>query len=502
MAIDEAMLKEFERLNRKIDQLTDANSRLIDEITNQSSLIVQLTAEIAAKDALIAELQRKNGMNSRNSSMPPSLDHFNKPKPSKINRGGNKPKKRSGGQVGHKGSTMRLKDEPDDIHRSLPSDCLVCSQFDCCPSKMNVLDSRSVVDMQMISTQSRYDRIVRTCPIDGRTLLGLYPEGVNAPMQYGPGLKALVVSLSHFGMVSANRIVELLEGMSGVAISDGTVCNILQECAKRCDEQVIPRLKEAILNKDIVHCDETGIRVEGKNHWAHTTSTSDITLVQSHPKRGFTAIQELGILPQYHGIAVHDCWSSYFNENLEHVTKAVCGAHIDRELQGVIENYEGQSWAKRMQNLLYDLYQLKQRLLSEKKEQAPQEVIQQYSETYDRIIRQGLRQNPYRESKQRGRGRPKRGKIRSLLERLEKLKDSVVRFFTDFRVPFSNNTAERSYRMFKVKQKVSGTFRSQQGGANFCSIYSFIDTTRKNGRKLFDELTALFSNSLSLEYLN
>lgn len=502
MAIDEAMLKEFERLNRKIDQLTDANSRLIDEISNQSSLIAQLTAEIAAKDKLIAELQRKNGMNSGNSSMPPSSDRFNKPKPSKINKGESKPKKKSGGQLGHKGSTMKLKDEPDLILPCLPSDCVTCNQFDCCSSKMDVLDSRNVVDIQMITTQSRYDRMVRTCPIDGRKLMGLYPEGVNAPMQYGPGLKAMVVSLSSFGMVSANRIVELLEGMSGVSISDGTVCNILQECARRCEEQVIPHLKEGILKRDIIHCDETGIRVEGKNHWAHTTSTSDITLVQSHPKRGFAAIKDLQILPNYRGIAVHDCWSSYFNESLGHVTKAVCGAHIDRELQGVIENYTSQSWAKRMQRLLFDLYKSKQQLLSEQREQAPKELIQRYSESYDRIVNQGLRQNPYRKPKQRGRGRPKKGRVRSLLERLEKLKDSVLRFFTDFRVPFSNNIAEKSYRMLKVKQKVSGTFRSQQGGANFCSIYSFIDTSRKNGRKLFDELAALFTNSLSLEYLN
>lgn len=509
MVTDEAMLKEFEGLNRKIDQLVDANSRLIDEISNQSSLIAQLTAEIAAKeelivakDELIAELQRKNGMNSGNSSMPPSSDRFTKPKPSKINKGGNKVKKRSGGQIGHKGSTMKLKDEPDQIYPCLPSDCLSCSQFKCCPSKGAVLDSRNVVDIQMITTQSRYDRIVRTCPIDGRKLIGLYPEGVNAPMQYGPGLKAMVVSLSNFGMVSANRIVELLEGMSGVSVSDGTVCNILEECAKRCEDQVIPRLREEILKRDIIHCDETGIRVEGNTHWAHTTSTTDITLLQSHPKRGFAAINELGILPSYRGIAVHDCWSSYFNESLEHVTKAVCGAHIDRELQGVIENHEGQSWAKRMQRLLFTLYTLKQQLLSQEKEQAPEELIHKYFESYDRIVSQGLRQNPYRELKQKGRGRPKKGRVRSLLERLERLKDSVLRFFTDFRVPFSNNVAEKSYRMLKVKQKVSGTFRSQRGGANFCSIYSFIDTSRKNGRKLFDELTALFNNSLSLEYLS
>lgn len=527
MVMDEAILKEFERLNRKIDQLIDANSRLVAEafansrimrkqsalLSNQSLMIGELTdtnkkqveanerlsSEIAAKDELIAKLQSKNGMNSRNSSMPPSSDHFTTPRPSKINKG-DKGKKRSGGQVGHKGSTMRLKAEPDEVHPCLPSDCINCKSLDSCPAKAVVLDSRNVVDVRMITTQSRYDRIGRTCPVDGRKLVGSYPEGVNAPMQYGAGLKALVVSLSSFGMVSANRIVELLEGM-GVSISDGTVCNIVDECARLCDERVIPRLREEILSRDIIHCDETGIKIEGRNHWAHTSSTADITLIQAHPKRGLKAIKDNEILPNYRGIAVHDCWSSYFNKSFDHVTKAVCGAHIDRELQGVIENHKDQRWAKRMQALLAEIYKSKQRLVSQGESKAPNEMIGRYSEQYDKIIRQGHKQSPYKEPKQKGRGRPNKGKVRNLLERLEKLKDAVLRFFTDFRVPFSNNVGERSFRLAKCKQKVSGTFRSRRGGANFCSIYSFIDTSRKNGRRLFDELEALFNKTLSLEYL-
>jgi len=525
--MDEAMLKEFERLNRKIDQLTDTNSHLVTEVSGQSKTILEqsalianqtlmigeltdankkhietnerLIAEIAAKDEQIAKLQRKNGMNSRNSSMPPSSDRFTKPRPSKINEG-DKGKKRSGGQVGHKGSTMRLKAEPDEVRPCLPSDCITCKRLDSCPAKAVVLDSRNVVDVRIITTQSRYDRIGRTCPLDGRKLVGSYPEGVNAPMQYGAGLKALVVSLSSFGMVSANRIVEMLEGV-GVSISDGTVCNIIDECARLCDERVIPRLREEILGRDIIHCDETGIKIKAKNHWAHTSSTADVTLIQTHPKRGLEAIKDIGILPSYQGIAVHDCWPSYFNKSLNHVTKALCGAHIDRELQGVIENHKDQSWAKRMQALLAEIYKSKQRLVSQGESEAPDEMIGRYSEQYDKIIRQGHKQCPFKEPKQKKRGRPSKGKVRNLLERLEKLKDAVLRFFTDFRVPFSNNIAERSYRLAKCKQKVSGTFRSQRGGANFCSIYSFIDTSRKNGRKLFDELEALFNKNLSLEYL-
>jgi transposase len=241
--------------------------------------------------------------------------------------------------------------------------------------------------------------------------------------------------------------------------------------------------------------------VNGKVHWAHTSSTEKITLITAHPKRGVAGILAGGVLDGFEGVAVHDCWGSYYHEKFKDVTHAVCGAHIDRELEGVIQNQK-QRWARSMQKLLGTLYKAKMKLLENGIEFAPKELLVAYSRQYDRILDRAFSRNPYQEPKVMKRGRPKKGKVLSLLERLRDLKDDVLRFFTDFRVPFSNNVGEKSFRLSKLKMKIAGTFRSPEGGSNFCSIFSIIDTVRKNGCNAFEALSRLFNNSFSLAFLS
>ena len=201
------------------------------------------------------------------------------------------------------------------------------------------------------------------------------------------------------------------------------------------------------------------------------------------------------------GVVAHDCWSSYYNDAFKHATHACCGAHIDRELEGVIQNHR-QRWAKSMQNLLSKLYKTKSKLTARGHSNAPKKLVQEFSAGYDRILERGFSRNPYQEPKERKRGKPKKGKVLCLLERLRDLKDDVLRFFTDFRVPFSNNIAERSFRMSKLKMKTAGSFRSADGGSNFCWIFSIIDTVRKNGGNPLKALEQLFNNSFSLAFLD
>jgi len=519
--------KEFGTLNRKIDRLSATNGKLVSQVvslssqvSSQASLISEVNAQnktqaqtidklsltidelkglLAAKDAELVKLREQVNKDSTNSSKPSSTDFFNKPKPSAINKGGPSPaKKKNGGQQGHTGSTMKLKAEPDAVHACLPSECITCPHCESCKSR--VAESRHVVDVHITSEQSRYDRIERICPKDGRTLSGSFPEGVKAPQQYGERLKALVVTLSSFGMVSASRISQMLEGMAGIGISDGTVCNIISDCANRC-EPFIAGLKEKVIGSDVAHFDESGIRVSGKIHWAHTSSTEQVTLISAHRKRGVDGIVAAGVLSQFGGIAVSDCWGSYFNDEFSLATHAVCGAHIDRELEGAIQNTK-QKWARSMQKLLGDMYDAKRRLIEDGHAKAPDPVIDDYSARYDLILERAFSRNPFQAPKEKKRGRPKKPKVRNLIERLKELKDAVLRFFTDFRVPFSNNVAERSFRLCKQKTKVVGSFRSADGGANFCSIYSIIDTVRKNGGNPFDSLVRLFNNSFSLDFLS
>jgi transposase len=512
--------EEFEQLNRKIDGLSTLNEKLVsqvikqsaqlsevhDQSTTQTGIIEELTNTVAelkqiiiSKDARISELEERLNKNSGNSSKPSSSDFFNKPKPSAINKGERGGKtKRSGGQKGHAGSTLKLKETPDVIHRCVPADCVACELADRCAG--SVIESRNVVDVRIVSEQSRYDRIQRVCLKSGKTLAGSFPEGVNTQLQYGSHLKAMVVALSSFGMVSASRICELVEGLAGIRLSDGTVCNILSDCAGRCNA-LVPELKQHVIASDTAHFDETGIRVNGKVHWAHTSSTDKVTLISAHPKRGAEGILAGGVLQQFQGVAVHDCWGSYYHEAFKDITHAVCGAHIDRELEGVVQNHR-QRWASSLKKLLGELYDAKRKLLATGIAAAPREMVQAFSKRYDRILANGFSRNPYQKPEVARRGKPKKGKVLSLLERLRELKDDVMRFFTDFRVPFSNNIGEKSFRLSKLKMKVAGSFRSADGGSYFCSIFSVIDTVRKNGGNPFISLVALFNNMFSLSFLN
>lgn len=494
MSLSDSSKDEIALLGGKIRELSNENKELRFQVT-------VLTQTILSQDVKIAELKERLNKNSGNSSKPPSSDFFNKPKPSSINRGdrsSRKPKS-SGGQKGHTGSTMELKETPDVIHVCLPSECLKCKLASSCKSPLTVIESRHVVDVRIVSEQSRYDRTKRLCPSSGETFVGSFPEGVNTRQQYGSHIKAMVVSLSSLGMVSISRICELVNGFTGISLSEGTVCNIISECAKRCST-LIPELREHILTSDVIHFDETGIRVNGKVNWAHTAATEKITHISTHAKRGVEGIAAADILPHFTGTAVHDCWGSYSTEYFKNSTHAVCGAHIDREIEGVIQNCN-QSWATGFKKLLSDMYSTKQKLLEKGISSAPLKMVQDFSKRYDRILKSGFSNNPYKESNTPKRGRPKKGKVLSLLERLRDFKDCVIRFFTDFRVPFSNNIAERSFRLSKLKMKVAGSFRSQNGGANFCSIFSLLDTVRKNTRNIFQSLVALFSNSFSFSFL-
>ena len=511
MVMNGSLKDEFERLNNKTDSLSRSNSDLVSQLIKLTEKVSKVTKQnkelkniIISKDSRIAELEQQINKNSRNSSKPPGSDFFNKPKPSSINKGkragGKKKKKASGGQKGHKGSTMKLKETPDVIHQCLPADCITCKFADSCESSVSVAESRNVVDVRIISKQSQYDRIQRLCPKSNTLITGSFPEGVNAPLQYGSHLKAMVVALSSFGMVSAGRICELMGGLAGISLSDGTVCNILADCANRCSAYV-PGMKEHILDSYTAHFDETGIRVNGKIQWAHTSSTDNVTYITAHAKRGVEGILAGGVLQHFNGIAVHDCWGSYYHEEFKDATHSACGAHIDRELEGVIQNCR-QRWAMGMKNLLWELYDTKRKLLAKGVQAASKEMVKTFFAQYDRILERGFSRNPYREPKKKKRGRPKKGKVLSLLERLRDLKDDVLRFFTDFRVPFSNNIGEKSFRLSKLKMKVAGSFRSAEGGSNFCLIFSVIDTVRKNGGNPFKSLVALFNNSFSLSFLN
>lgn len=489
--IEQQSLK-IEQQSQKLVELTQNNQQL-------SETVKELRLEIAKKDERIAALEQMKNKNSSNSDKPSSSDFFKKTKPSSINKGRQGSKKKNGGQKGHAGSTMELKEVPDVILQCLPSECLRCPSSHLCATNSVKLDSRNLVEVKVTTEQRRYDRIQRLCPESGKLLTGTYPDEVPAYMQYGPVFKSFVVGLSSFGMVSFKRITDILSGMFGISPSEGTISNIINDCAARCEEQAIPSIIKHILNDEVGHFDETGTRVEGVINWAHTAATEKATYIVNHKRRGVEGVLNAGILKGFGGVAVHDCWPTYYHQEFASVTHAVCGAHIDRELTAVIENHN-QKWARSMKNLLKKIYETKEKLLGQGHSIASEKLRKEFFDRYDQILEAGFRRNPIIEPKKRNRGRPKRGKVRSLIERLRDYKEDVLRFFTNFRVPFSNNIAERSFRLSKLKTKVAGTFRSTQGAESFCTIFSVIDTVRKNEGNPIEALASLFTNSFSLQF--
>jgi transposase len=258
----------------------------------------------------------------------------------------------------------------------------------------------------------------------------------------------------------------------------------------------VQEVKEAVITSTIMHNDETGLRVDKKTVWAHVASTAKLTYITVEQNRGQKGMEASGVLPTYSGITIHDCWAPYFRYALS--THGLCNAHLLRELQGVVENTH-QAWAQKLIGLLLRMKKTKEKLLLQNLKGPSPYFLKKYAYSYDEIVAEGAAHNPMPVPEVRRKGRAKRGKVRALVDRLILHKDKFLLFFSDFRVPFDNNQAERDIRMLKVKQKVSGCFRTMKGAENFTAIMSYIGTARKHGLSAFQAIKdALLGNPFSI----
>ncbi|MCW8824374.1 MAG: IS66 family transposase, partial [Ignavibacteriaceae bacterium] len=379
-----------------------------------------------------------------------------------------------GGQKGHKGSNLNQVNNPD--HMVPLSTNTVC---DCGHNISNVIvesfDTRQVFDINEIKLNvTEYQAEVKRCPVCGQIHTADFPEEVKSKAQYGPRIKALTLYLKHHGFMSYERIQELCEDWIGIPISQGTLVNFTNACA--CDlEPVVEDIKDKLIESDIIHCDESGIRIMGTLHWLHVTGNEYFTYYYPHKNRGKVAMDEIGILPNYTGIVIHDHWDSYYKyENCLH---SLCNAHHLRELIYFEENDE--KWAEKLKKCLIDAKDEKEDIGITKKR------IKYYKSRFKRLLNEGLKIHPECKKNKKKRGRQKQSGEHNLLKRLKEKIDDVLRFITNKQVPFDNNSGERDVRMIKVQQKVSGTFRSIAGAENFCIIRSYISTIKKCGYSVY-----------------
>ena len=434
-------------------------------------------------DQLIQELQALQDQlnkNSKNSSKPPSSDGLKKPRTKSQRKRGNK---KNGGQEGHVGHTLEPVEEPDHIELHEVEQC------DLCGATLTDIEAedhkrRQVFDIPPVKIEVTEHRAeIKTCPHCRYTNTASFPPDVTALVQYGLRIKAMAVYQNNYQFVPLERIGDFFEDIYDHRPTEAIILRANATCA----ENIKPAndvIKELLINSHVVNFDETGLRVEGKLNWLHVASTPNLTYYMVHPKRGKEAMDAMGILSEFGGVAMHDHWKPYFNYT--DVIHALCNAHHLRDLTFVHEQYE-QDWAEDMSLCLLDIKkEVDQARLY--KDELDSDKIEEFEGRFDDIIEGGLELNPPPQKEPGKRGRVKQSPPKNLLDRLKGHKLEVLAFMYDFDVPFDNNQAERDVRMMKLRQKISGTFRTAGGGDVFCSIRGYISTVRKNGYHVLDAI--------------
>jgi len=448
-------------------------------------------AKIAALTEKVETLSAKKvKKDSHNSSVPPSKDGYSKPNPKTLREKSGKPQ---GGQKGHTGHGMEITREPDEVKQYLPHKCEGCPYFGKC--NYHCSGTHYTCEIEIKSTVTAHQTMACTCPLNNESISGEFPEEARAPKQYGTKLQAFIGSLSTSGYVSVGRTAKLINGL-GIPISTGTVQNIIDVLAQKVDP-VVEQIKAKIASFDVLNCDETGMKVNGKLNWLHCICTPKWSYMAFHEKRGSEAMDEIGILPGLDNCTlIHDFWASYLN--YIGVRHAFCNAHITRELVYAYES-TGQKWADDLKQLLSKMCGRRNEIANASGTAFPEDELKGYLEKYDCLIREGMEANPIQGKAKGKRGRLKRGKTRCLVDRLHDYKDQILCFATDWSIPFTNNEAEKTIRFSKVKEKVSGGFRTKAGADGFAKLMSFVSTANKHGMFVYEALTELLNGrALSL----
>ena len=450
------------------------------------ALVEGLLRKIVQLEARLEVLENQLKQDSHNSSKPPSSDGFRKR--TRSLRG--KSERQSGGQIGHEGNTLAWREEVDKIIVHPVEYCEGCGAS-LSASEVLSWDLRQVHDLPpLVLEVIEHQAEVKCCDRCGLLNRGKFPADVTNVVQYGSGLKGLMVYLMEGQLVPSDRVCELLSEVFGCELSEGTLYNTRAQCYEQL-EPVEQHLKKGMQEVEVGHFDETGMRAKGKLMWLHVACTSGLTYYFIHPNRGRVAMDAMDILPNFDGISVHDGLSSYAHYDCEH---ALCNAHHLRELLFIVERYE-QLWAELMIALLLEIKDQVEVAKSEGLTAFPPEQLAGFEQRYQELIRQGLKANPpplIDPDIPPKKGRPKQTPAKNLLDRLQTNQSTVLAFMYDFRVPFDNNQAERDLRMMKLKQKISGTFRSLKGAQMFCRIRGYISTLRKQGVNVLDAIRQVF----------
>jgi transposase len=458
-------------------------------VAAQERTIAQLQARIVEQDAEIAELKRQLGASSRNSSKSPSSDGLDKPAPKSL-RG--RSERKPGGQPGREGRTLRQVERPDEVVVHEPGACTGCGGTLTGEDRPAGVLRRQVFDIPKSTVRVVEHRLLARRCVCGTVTQAPAPAGVSAPAQYGPHAAAIAVYLVLGQHLPVARTAALLAELFGTPMSVGTVAAWTSRAAAGL-EPFTAAARRALGGAELVHLDETGLRVAGRLHWLHVASSARFTGLFCHRRRGKEAIDAAGVLPGFTGIAVHDAFTSY--SRYPTATHALCNAHLLRELIAVVDHHDahppsgadtpaGWCWAAQVIDALLAL-----KAITGTGALPGPDVL---ATSRRLIVSAALIGASARGGPPGAVGR----RHRALARRIRRRLDEYLRFASDLRVPFDNNQAERDIRMVKIKQKVSGCLRTLAGAQDFAAMRSYLSTAAKHGRRPFDVLTELTSGNV------
>ena len=430
----------------------------------------------------LRELEARLNKNSRNSSKPPSSD-TKKPKRTESLR--KKSDKNPGGQPGHSGKTLKVRTKPDETIHLPVTNCGKCNKsLKNMPETIEIRQEFEIPEPKILVKE--YQAASKTCSC-GHVTSACFPKHITNKTQYGINAKSLMVYMNQYQFLPYHRCSEFFETIYGHKISPATVVNANKLLNNR-SKQVEKDIKLLLSKAELVNCDETSMKVSSQRKWLHTVGNNKLTHYALHKKRGSDATNEIGILSEFLGIMIHDHWKSYFQYKRN--THGLCNAHHLRELKFLNEQHK-MKWAKKMSCLLLKIKKHKERFLEKEKGQFTSYLFKKYSTTYDTIILGAHKEQAFR------------GTIDShnLIKRLSGFKKEALLFMCDFNVPFTNNLSERDLRMSKVKQKISGCFRSTDGSEAFCRIRSMLSTAKKNSKNIFSIIQKAFSYNITAKSL-
>jgi transposase len=451
------------------------------ELADAVSALGEAHAELGRARERIAELEARLTKNSRNSSKPPSSEGLGKPAPrprSLRKKSGRRP----GGQDGHEGRTLAQVARPDREVPHEPGCCGGCGAG-LAGRPVTGVERRQVFDLPPLSVKvTEHQLIERECGCGVRTK-GAAPEGAEAPVQYGPRVAAIIIYLYIGQFLSKKRTAQALAELFGVPLSSGTVAGITARAAGRLSG-FLERARKEIAASGVAGFDETGFRVEGRLHWVHCARTGKYTLLMVHPRRGALAIEAMGVLPSFTGVAVHDAWAPY--DMYHGADHQLCCAHALRELQAVADLApEGEwCWATQAAEALTQMQGLAAEAIAQGRGGVDPAALAAQIARYRSAALIGASQTAARSG-------ALMKKHHALARRLLARQDDYLRFTQDQRVPPDNNGTERDIRMTKLKQKVSGCLRTLTGARQFCAIRSYLSTAAKHGLSFFDALVML-----------